>query len=390
MEYKINDNELTIFLQGKIDSTNAKEVEDNIVSITEASEFDMLTFDAEKLDYISSAGLRVILRMRKSYSEVKIKNVSSEVYDIFEMTGFTEIINIEKAFRKLSVDGCKIIGKGAKGTVYRYDDETIVKVYNNPDSLPDIKKERELARKAFVLGIPTAISYDIVKVGDSYGSVFELLDAKSYSAVISEDTENIDVYVKEITNLLKKIHSSFLPENEIGAIKGTVFQWLNTAKPELENEQYEKLYSMIDELPDTLNVVHCDYHTNNIMYQNGETLLIDMDTLSQGHPVIELANVYITFVGFGEINPTIVENFLSFPYSVACEIWKKFLPLYLETDDADRVTEVENKVRLLSYLRFMRHIIKRGQEKQEEGRKTVDYCKQKIAQLIKEVDTLDF
>ena len=107
----------------------------------------------------------MILRLRKQEPELAIVNASPEVYEIFEMTGFTEMMPVSRAYRRVSVDGCEVIGQGANGKVYRLDPETIIKVYLNPNSLPDIHRERELARKAFVLGIPTAIPYDVVKVG---------------------------------------------------------------------------------------------------------------------------------------------------------------------------------------------------------------------------------
>ena len=150
----------------------------------------------------ASAGLRVILRLRKQEPELAIVNASPEVYEIFEMTGFTEMMPVSRAYRRVSVDGCEVIGQGANGKVYRLDPETIIKVYLNPNSLPDIHRERELARKAFVLGIPTAIPYDVVKVGDGYGSVFELLNAKSFGSLIAEHPEEMDKYVKMYVNLL--------------------------------------------------------------------------------------------------------------------------------------------------------------------------------------------
>src|SRR5574344_2999539 len=111
------------------------------------------------------------------------------------MTRFSELIHVEKAYRVISIEGCEVIGQGSNGKVYRLDPDTIIKVYNNPDALPDIRRERELARKAFVKGIPTAIPYDVVKVGAGYGSVFELLSAKSFSKLLKEDPGKIDEIV---------------------------------------------------------------------------------------------------------------------------------------------------------------------------------------------------
>lgn len=390
MNYKNESNVLTLFLEGRIDSNNSEQFESEINEIRNSNSYSEIIFDTENLKYISSAGLRMVLRTRKSEPTLKIVNACSDVYDILDMTGFTEMITVEKAFRRLSVEDCEIIGKGAKGTVYRYDPETIIKVYKNPDSLPDIKNERELARKAFVLGIPTAISYDVVKVGNSFGSVFELLDAKSFSQLIAEEPEKIDGYIKLFTDLLKKIHSTEVKADDMPDIKKTVNKWIAADEPFLKPETAKKLKKLVSDVPDTLNMLHCDYHTNNIMMQNGETLLIDMDTLSHGHPVFELANIYITYVGFGEENPEIVENFIGLKYNTAKVFWEKFLPLYLETDDESKITETENKIKLLSYARLMRHTVRRGGAENEEGRKTIALCKENMEKLLDTVNTLDF
>ena len=390
MNYKAEGNALTIFLEGRIDSSNADAIEEEMNEIRSANSGSLI-LDAEKLEYISSAGLRVVLRLRKAEAELKIVNAGSEVYDIFDMTGFTEMIEIEKAYRRLSVDGCGVIGAGAKGTVYRLDPETIIKVYHNPDSLPDIKNERELARKAFVLGIPTAIPYDVVRVGDSYGSVFELLNASSFSEMIAANPEKLDEYIAIYAELLKKIHQTMVKVDDMPDIKEKLInKWVSAALPFLSEEVGAKLKTLVEAVPDTLNMLHCDYHTNNLMMQNGEALLIDMDTLAHGHPIFELANVYITYVGFGEDDPAIVEKFIGLPFDTAKLIWEKFLPLYLGTDDEKRIKEVEDKVKLLSYTRMMRHFIRRGGANTEEGRKVISFCEEKIAELIKNIDTLVF
>ncbi len=176
-----------IFLEGRIDSSNTRAAEEEIGRILAENPGKGIIFDADKLDYISSAGLRVILRVKKSFPDLTITNVSSEVYEILDMTGFTEMMTVEKAYRVVSVEGCEEIGRGANGTIYRIDQDNVVKVYNNADALDDIRHEREMAKLALILGIPTAISYDVVKVGNSYGAVFELLNARSFTRILTDE-----------------------------------------------------------------------------------------------------------------------------------------------------------------------------------------------------------
>ena len=93
------------------------------------SKAESITIDAEELEYISSAGLRVIMKLAKIDRDIKIVNVTRDVYDILEMTGFTGIVSVERGLRRFSVEGCPVIGQGAVGTLYQYDPDTIVKVY---------------------------------------------------------------------------------------------------------------------------------------------------------------------------------------------------------------------------------------------------------------------
>ena len=219
VDYESRPEQLTIFLKGHIDSNNSPEVETRILEILQEEPNKPLVLDLSELEYISSAGLRIILRLRKDRDDLKVIEVNPEVYEIFSMTGFTEMMEVEKAYRRISVDGCEVIGKGANGVVYRIDPDTIVKVYSHANALSEIKQERELARKAFVKGIPTAISYDVVRVGDYFGSVFELLNAESFAKILIQEPDRFDEVVKMSADLLLKIHSTTLQPGELPDIQ---------------------------------------------------------------------------------------------------------------------------------------------------------------------------
>ena len=130
------DGKVTIALEGRIDTNNAAQTEKEMFEAVEGKTGD-ITIDAEKLEYISSAGLRVLMKLRKSVNKpLPVTNVSRDVYDIFETTGFTELLDIRKALRELNIDGCPQIASGGQGRIYRIDDETIVKVFCNGGTIP--------------------------------------------------------------------------------------------------------------------------------------------------------------------------------------------------------------------------------------------------------------
>mgnify|MGYP004589805391 CR=1 FL=1 len=90
------DTTLTIELEGRLDTVSAPQLEAELKK--SVSGVETLLFDFAKLEYLSSAGLRVLLASQKVMNrqgEMKIKNVNSTIMDIFEVTGFSEILTIE-------------------------------------------------------------------------------------------------------------------------------------------------------------------------------------------------------------------------------------------------------------------------------------------------------
>ena len=377
-------------LSGHIDSGNAPAVESELMALREREPHDGMVLDLKELTYISSAGLRVVLRLRKLEPQFKLVNVSAEVYEILDMTGFTEMMTVEKAYRELSVEGCEVIGRGANGTVYRIDKDTVVKVYRDADCLPDVQRERELARKAFVLGIPTAIPYDVVRVGESYGSVFELLNSRSFSKLIAADPAGMDKYVDLYVDLMKKMHSTHVKPGDMPRMKEIALNWVTFLREYLPADQAEKLVALVEAVPERDTMLHGDYHTNNIVMQNDEVLIIDMDTLCYGHPIFELASMYLGFVAFGELDPNVTLNFLKMTHDTAVVFWKKALAKYLGSDDDAAVRAVEEKAMVIGYARLMRRTIRRNGFGTEDGRATIALCKERLADLLSRVDSLDF
>lgn len=386
--YRINGEFLYILLDGRIDASNANDVEKRIFEIREENQNKKTVIDADLLTYISSAGLRIILKLKKVEPEISIINVCPEVYDIFDMTGFAEMIKIEKAYRKMSVEGCQFIAKGAKGAVYRYDDETIIKVYFSKDSLPEIEQERINARKAFVLGINTAIPYGIVRIGDGYGTVTELLNATSVSKLIIDNPNDLTVPANYFVDMLKTIHSIVVEDDKLPKCKSNVLGWLKFIAQYLPEEVNEKLLKLVNSIPDLNNMIHCDYHTNNIMVQNGEAILIDMDTLSVGHPIFELGFMHNAFIGFYDVIKENALKFLGYSYEVSERFWNLTLEKYFDTNDQEYLNLVHKKIRVISYIRLFRRSIRHVEEQHRE--ESLIVYKNKLIELCKEIDTLEF
>lgn len=83
-------------MEGRLDTTTATDLETELKDVFKGAA--SLTFDLEKLEYISSAGLRVLLAAQKvmnKQGEMKVTHVGETIMEIFEVTGFSDILTIE-------------------------------------------------------------------------------------------------------------------------------------------------------------------------------------------------------------------------------------------------------------------------------------------------------
>ncbi|MBR3507969.1 MAG: STAS domain-containing protein [Lachnospiraceae bacterium] len=89
-------NKLTIALEGRLDTMTAPELDQELRSSLEGIQ--ELVVDMAQLEYVSSAGLRVLLSAQKvmnKQGEMVVRNVSEQIMEVFEVTGFTDILNIQ-------------------------------------------------------------------------------------------------------------------------------------------------------------------------------------------------------------------------------------------------------------------------------------------------------
>ncbi|MBQ1421595.1 MAG: STAS domain-containing protein [Firmicutes bacterium] len=95
----VNEGIWNIALEGRLDINTSPDLEDLIKD--EPDEIRGIVLDMGEMNYISSAGLRVVLLMLKKMNKagkiMKLINVTDPVYEVFELTGFTDILNIERA-----------------------------------------------------------------------------------------------------------------------------------------------------------------------------------------------------------------------------------------------------------------------------------------------------
>ena len=340
MEYQYLNKTMTLFLEGRITSANADSIRDDIHAILNGKDVEKVVLDAGKLEYISSAGLRIVFALKRDYADLSIVNVSLDVFDIFEMTGFTKILKVYRKLAEIDVTGMQVIGEGRTGIVYRMNKDTILKVYKRDVSIEDIEAEMKLSRESFVLGIPTAITFDIVKVGTRLASRFEMLDCDTFAEVIAKDVAHLDHYLDQYAELLRKINSTSSSDLDLPDKKKKWIQHAELCLPHLDDAHGKKLMDLIQAVPERKTFVHGDCHIKNIMSDGKSLFLIDMGALSTGHPIFELAALYRTFFGFDFVDPGNTERFLELPRDVLDKLFFGLMERYFGSFDQETLDKI--------------------------------------------------
>ena len=153
VQFSNTEGHATLTLCGRLDTSVSSDVKAQIDQhLDHAGTISHLTLDANKLDYISSSGLRILLSLVKRFSNFKIVGVNAEVFDVLNMTGFVKLMTVERALRQVSLDGCEILGIGGVGTVYRLNDDTIIKVFREGTTMDEVRHEITMSKRSLCHG----------------------------------------------------------------------------------------------------------------------------------------------------------------------------------------------------------------------------------------------
>ena len=356
MNFNLNDGVLTVSFDGRLDTEAAVKFEAELAEVCSGNPHTIMIFDAEKLDYVASSGLRIILKLAKTEKNFSVENVSPAVFSVFEMTGFSRIINIRKALRKIDLEKCERIGFGGNGAVYRVSEDEIVKVNYNPATYADLDMELAKAKEAFLLGIPTAISFDLVDCGEGRrGVVYETIKSRTLGETIQSSPELMDELTEKYVGQLNILHAVHTDNPVFGSAKDNYRKQVENASKFLTEEEGKMLEQILDVLPEGDRLCHCDAHPKNIMIQNGDMLWIDMEGMSVGHPIYDLISIAVILNGIRTDEMTL--GICGMDIQTVQKFKDCFIRKYFKTEDPEMIQRYGS---ILDALRLIRTVFAVG------------------------------
>lgn len=313
----IHEGILTIAINGRIDSSMVKMLQEEIdTAISEYSgEMKQLVLDVEEMSFISSLGLRSILQLKKTWQEMSVVNCCPDVYNVFKMTGFTRLINVTKSLPRIADDDLQPVDGWED--VFRVSDETMVKVFPQATALEDVERKVLQSREIFIWGVPTAMTFDIVRVKSCYGFVFENVVWK-------------DIDAKALGEVLKSFHQYIIePDVQMPSAMEQEKEWVRAKAEEYGDERVSKMIQVLNTIPDGSALLHGNLTMKNIAFsENGEKpVVIDMRTVRFGNPVMDITHLY-----------------RSLPEAIQGEYFDDFLHTYYNNESESAIGNIKQNI----------------------------------------------
>ena len=133
-----------------------------------------------------------------------------------------------------------------------------------------MEREIALSRKAFILGIPTAISFGIVSVGERYGAMYELVESETISRHIARDPGQIMVYAKMMAELARTIHAVTVSEGDgFSYATERLKPYIEGGIGRVDEALAERCMTLVIGISTSSTLLHGDFHTGNVFLQKG-------------------------------------------------------------------------------------------------------------------------
>jgi uncharacterized protein (TIGR02172 family) len=256
-----------------------------------------------------------------------------------------------------------------------------------------VQHERDTAQKAFLAGVPTAISYDVVRCGECYGVVFELLDTQTMAQILDADPSRVQELGGRSARLLKELHGIEMKAGELPNRKEEMLNWLPHVAPILEPSELEEIRSFIQAVPDRSTFLHGDFHAKNIMVQDGEFLLIDIGDAALGHPIFDLGELVLPYIFLPRASCSEEERrrLLGFRLECAPQMWGASVAAYFGTSDAAEIQRLTGMIMPYAFLMSSYQGTRRaGYDLEHMRQRSLPGIRNNLLPAIRSAQPLDF
>lgn len=279
-------------------------------------------------------------------------------------------------FKNMSVEGLKPVSKGGTGECFLLDDEKILKLYYKGFPKNRAIQEKKNAKTAFVAGVPTPISFDLVVSDGRYGIIYEKLNEKTMSEVLQEHPSKAAYMGKQMALIAQSIHTAKVKDKDFPKSTEKIAKSIPNATY-LDDNTRKNVENFMRTLESTDSYVHGDFHTNNVMIEGDDIYLIDMGSYSIGSPLFDLAVLHFSLFDSPESCKGDISSFNGLNRNTRTRFWNAFIDEYYKNTSEEIKEEQISKMRKVILLIKLRFEALYGKNVPEE------YCREVRKQVMK-------
>ena len=248
-------------------------------------------------------------------------------------------------YQNIDISTWTQVGEGGNGKTYVHPGhpDFLLKV-NNPPRCDEatVKQERDAAQHVFDLGIPTPRMFDMVRVGDGYGQLVEIIKGKkSLSRICSDDPSRISEMAMLFASLGLRLHAlpcntDFFPSRKELALKGI------DASDFIADDDREKMRAFVQSIEDEKTCLHGDFQMGNLIISgDGKPYWIDLGWFSHGSPMFDIGHFFMTCQVYSQF-PAAQEIFHMSQEQLK-NFWNAFAEAYTGNKDISAFTALAGK-----------------------------------------------
>ena len=209
-------------------------------------------------------------------------------------------------YKDIDISAWTKVGEGGEGSTYTNPEtpDVLLKVSNHTltnGSLEAVSKEFHTSKAVYDLGLPTPEMVEIVRVGEDYGILSQLVKGKKSLAKMSgENPDSIDSYAALMAKLAKQFHATEATDCEwIPSHKVFMLEVLDHTKM-IGGKTLERVRAFVQGLEDAPNLVHGDFSFSNLILADDQPYWIDLGHVTHGLPMFDLGHFYLYCNIFGK------------------------------------------------------------------------------------------
>lgn len=246
-----------------------------------------------------------------------------------------------KKLSKKDIENMAVVGKGACATIYRIEDDKILKLYDRGDrnTAEFVKKEFDISTVIYNMGITTPKTYELCECDGVYGAIYEFVSGDTMLEVIEKEGD-IGNYIVELANIGKQIHAKSVDEEMFPKAVELIERLIPNIMLWVNEEQYKHIEELVEAIPDCSTLIHGDFHPGNIILRQDKVVLIDVGGASHGHPVFDLISMHRMMMK--EVQSKINNGIYS-------QIYENYIAYYFDTKIFEKRKDSYNEIMEIMY-----------------------------------------